>query len=312
MSGSRHAIVDPESVASLGARLFNVNHVELTPVITQGMETQAFRVTDGREVGCLRIGSSLRSFRKDAWAHDCFGEFLPVPRVWELGELPDGSAFCLTSWAEGRSLQDLTIEEIAGVTPQVFDAWTRLQAGATDEITGFGDIDPDTLAGPFDSQADRLKVELVAARRWSSDWVERRSGVVSEILETYEGLMELCPSERSVIHGDWGTNNILASADRVTSVLDWEAAGIGDPLQDVAGRFWAFWPPVSDCVTALASYADRHLSHLPNYQERVLCYDLQAGLSEITACLDGGESEFAVRCLHRCMQLIREHRGRNR
>lgn len=218
-----------DQVTALAARLLGDKHVQVAPVKTPGMETQSFRIAGGNRTGCLRIGSNLRSFRKDAWAQTTFGKVLPVPQVWDLGELTNGSAYCLTSWAPGQTLQDLTADEINRATPLVFDAWTRLQTDAIDATSGFGDLDPDTLAGPYTSHHDRLRAELNDARKWPTTWTEPRSNAVSELLERYETLIEACPNDRAFIHGDWGTNNILSTADRLTAILDWEAAGIGDP-----------------------------------------------------------------------------------
>lgn len=304
---SRRPDLSSDQIAALTAKLFGANQVEVAGVDTPGMEAQAFRVTDGNRTGCLRIGSSLRSFRKDQWAQGTFGDLVPVPTIWELGELPDGSAFCLTSWAPGKTLQDLTADEVDRITPLVYDAWARLQTDAIGTTSGFGDLDPDTLTGPYASHHDHLRAELSNASRWPSAWTEPRNSAVSSLLERYEALIDACPNERAFIHGDWGSNNILTMGNRLTAILDWEAAGIGDPLQDIAGRFWAFWPPVSACVSSLASYADEHLGQLPNYRARTLCYDLQTGLSEITECLTDSDLDFADRCLDRCLELLHEY-----
>ena len=42
------------------------------------------------------------------------------------------------------------------------------------------------------------------------------------------------PTERYLIHGDYGFNNVLADEGRVTAVLDWANAKFGDFLFDVA------------------------------------------------------------------------------
>jgi aminoglycoside phosphotransferase (APT) family kinase protein len=42
------------------------------------------------------------------------------------------------------------------------------------------------------------------------------------------------PSERAVIvHGDVGLHNLLVDGDRVSVVLDWERAHLGDPTEDL-------------------------------------------------------------------------------
>ncbi len=270
------------------------------------METQAFRVTDGRKVGCLRIGADIRGFRKDAWAHTTFGSVVPVPAVRDVGELPDGAVYCLTDWAPGSTLQDLSPDEVRRVTPNVFAAWSSLQTAAIDATAGFGVLDPETMAAPYRTQQDHLRAELDPARRWPADWVEAHSAAVATVLEHYRSLIDSCPDQRAFVHGDWGTNNLLVADGRVTAVLDWGTAGVGDPIEDVAGRFWAFWPAVSTCVTELADYADGRLGKLPDYRERVLCHDLRTGISEITSSLADDDLAFADRCLSRCLELLAE------
>ena len=41
--------------------------------------------------------------------------------------------------------------------------------------------------------------------------------------------------DRVIVHGDFGFHNLLVTRDRVTAVLDWELATIGDPLVDLTG-----------------------------------------------------------------------------
>lgn len=291
-------------IASLAARLLGAERVQLAPVATPGMETQAFRVSDGHRTGCLRVGADRRGFGKDRWARATFGAVLPVPEVWDVGELEDGSGYCLTSWATGRTLQDLTAEEVTQLTPLVYDAWTRLQTAAISTTTGFGDLDPDTLTAPYASHHDRLRADLDAALTWPESWVDPRHDQIATLLAAYGSLIDACPNQRSFVHGDWGSNNILAADGRLTAILDWETVGVGDPLQDIAGRFWEFWPPVAICVRSMAADAERRLGQLPNFSERRLCYDLRTGLGEITGCLADNDLDFAETSLARCLDLL--------
>jgi aminoglycoside phosphotransferase (APT) family kinase protein len=58
------------------------------------------------------------------------------------------------------------------------------------------------------------------------------------------------------VHGDFGPQNMLFDIehDRVTGVVDWESAHVGDPVEDLA---WAEWlirmhhPEVVDALDAL-------------------------------------------------------------
>lgn len=62
-------------------------------------------------------------------------------------------------------------------------------------------------------------------------------------------------------------------------MIDWDCAGIGDPLMDVAGT--AFWSHHLVCMQQQAADFDAHLSHWPGYRDRLLCYQLRIGLEEL-------------------------------
>jgi aminoglycoside phosphotransferase (APT) family kinase protein len=74
------------------------------------------------------------------------------------------------------------------------------------------------------------------------------------------------PSETTVVHGDYRLGNVLLTAGppRLTAVLDWEMATLGDPLADV-GYLVAMWSVREDPpwlfdlspVTRLEGFPDR-------------------------------------------------------
>jgi aminoglycoside phosphotransferase (APT) family kinase protein len=64
--------------------------------------------------------------------------------------------------------------------------------------------------------------------------VTRELPVVDDVVA---GLAERLPTggDGTIVHGDYRLTNVLMTpdADRVTAVLDWEMASLGDPLMDV-------------------------------------------------------------------------------
>lgn len=292
-------------VHALARGLFGSHSVDIANVRTEGMETYAYRVTSGGRTACLRIGRSTRGFAKDAWAFEALGSQLPIPRVLELGELDNEHAFCLSQWMPGTTLQDITAREVERVLPAVFGAWEIIASRDIADLAGFGDFDPDNGVAPYDSWRALLYSQAEQVASWDNTWTVSRTEQLTEVLTAYEALVDRCPDGRQLVHGDWGSNNLLVADGRVTGVLDWEAASIGDPLQDVGGRFWATWPPVTTCVTLQSAYCDRLLGATPNFRERVLCYDLRTGLAEIDAALREGDHEFADWALDRSLSLVR-------
>jgi aminoglycoside phosphotransferase (APT) family kinase protein len=61
------------------------------------------------------------------------------------------------------------------------------------------------------------------------------------------------PTDRRLVHGDYGIQNVLfsrATPPELVGVLDWERAGVGDPLVDL-GWLLATWFDDSEEVTDL-------------------------------------------------------------
>ncbi len=47
----------------------------------------------------------------------------------------------------------------------------------------------------------------------------------------------------ALVHNDFRMGNFVVANDHITSILDWELADIGDPLEDVTWCFLAIWEP---------------------------------------------------------------------
>jgi aminoglycoside phosphotransferase (APT) family kinase protein len=110
--------------------------------------------------------------------------------------------------------------------------------------------------------------------RQVSGWIERyrraRTEELAEIDPLAAWLMEKLPPSppATVIHNDYKLNNVLldpSDPSRLTAVLDWEMATVGDPLSDVASLL-VYWtaPGEADLmggltsVTAEAGFPPRH------------------------------------------------------
>ncbi|WP_427925097.1 phosphotransferase family protein [Streptomyces sp. cg40] len=67
------------------------------------------------------------------------------------------------------------------------------------------------------------------------------------------------PGRPGLVHGDFKTNNLLFGADGTVTVLDWELAHIGDPVEDLA---WTMlWTTGSDLVGGLLTSSEYVLAY---------------------------------------------------
>ena len=73
-------------------------------------------------------------------------------------------------------------------------------------------------------------------RRWSKQLEASRSREIPWIDELRDKLAAALPEQGApaIVHGDYRLDNVLVTEDgRLTAVLDWEMATLGDPLVDL-------------------------------------------------------------------------------
>jgi aminoglycoside phosphotransferase (APT) family kinase protein len=148
---------------------------------------------------------------------------VPAPAIISMADEPvvDGRPFVLMQAVAGER-----IERVRDVVPQADIALsavgvlTRIH-GLPTERTGIGDEEPRTL--PQEVQ------------RWS--WLLERSPpeLTARAPALAGRLLVKPPAERppGLVHGDFHYGNLLFDGSRVTSVLDWEIAQVGQPLIDL-------------------------------------------------------------------------------
>jgi hygromycin-B 4-O-kinase len=263
--------------------------------VVEGLESQVFRFEVGDGAFVLRINPSLRGFEKDLWAASTLAERIPVPRVVRLGTFDSAHYYCISEWVRGTTLQNLPVADAEALVEEVANVWRLITETDVSSIDGVGDFDPDRRA-PADSWREVLAQTLGAARRDLKG--------ATDVIDAYERLIDACPEERALIHGDFGSNNVLADRRRITAVLDWDQAMVGDPLHDVANFY--FWATHLRCMEVQAAYFERTLYQLPlpAYQERISCYALRIGLEEAREAVRDGDLRMAEWALARSRQLI--------
>lgn len=67
------------------------------------------------------------------------------------------------------------------------------------------------------------------------------------------------PVRLSLVHGDLRAGNFLYEGDRVTALLDWEMAHVGDPAEDIGWIYRKLWSP--EKFLALDEFLAIHAEH---------------------------------------------------
>jgi hygromycin-B 4-O-kinase len=266
--------------------------------LVEGMESQAFRFRVDDRTYVLRINPSVRGFQKDLWASSTLRGRVPVPRVLSLGSIDREHAYCIAEWVPGVTLEDLPVADAHGLVEEVASVWRLIAESDVSGIDGFGDFNPD---GEAPARSWREVLEKTSEEAHHELAQPPVAAEAAGVLVAYTRLIDCCPEERGLIHGDFGSNNVLTKHERVTAVLDWDLAMVGDPLYDIANTY--FWATYLPCMRVQASHFQRTLSQIDGYGERISCYALRIGLEEILENVRDGDAKMATWALERSREV---------
>jgi hygromycin-B 4-O-kinase len=275
--------------------------------IVGGEESQVFRFTSEDRKLILRLNSKPEGFEKDRFVFERFARpNLPIPKVFQIDEFED-HFYCVSQEMPGRTLEDLDPEHISRLLAPTYEVWQAIANSDLAGISGYGRFDSKGKTAFSTWRNFLVGILDTAKHRWESVRPYANVKVVKQWADAFYMLTASCPEERALVHGDFGSNNVLAEREHITGVVDWSEGMIGDPLYDVANiLFWRTWLP---CMEQQARYFEAHPLNVPNWEERILCYQLRIGLSEVIANSLERRDEAVIWALERCKQIASATNG---
>lgn len=181
-------------------------------------------------------GSGVRS--PEALALDADGTITGAPAI--VLERLDGDASAVDFLRQpDRTLGRVLSEDLAEATADLhrFD-WRAagLDAGAADPVIAQIDHWEDSFR--------RHRLEPYPVLAWLFGWLRAHAPR---------------PVCLSLIHGDLRPGNFLYRDDKITALLDWEMAHIGDPAEDIGWIYRALWSP--ERFLPLSDFLDLYAKH---------------------------------------------------
>lgn len=256
-------------------------------LIADGEVSQACIVTTPTNTKVVRFNRHTdEGYRKDRFAYEHFrSPKVLIPEIEEIGTLPDGMFFSVSTFVPGVTLDKLPTEELLATMPAMIVTMEAIHE--TSPVgTGFGAIqlDGNGNAQSWHEALDQSQVsndddQLDSIAMFERDLYEQFR---ARIREKYR----FCPNDiRQLIHRDFGFNNTLALDGKITGVIDWDDMAYGDPLYDVAWQdFWKAgfsWGKDIDILSAAQQHYSQHGGVPESFQERIDCYKMIIG----TNCL---------------------------
>jgi aminoglycoside phosphotransferase (APT) family kinase protein len=267
-TGRQYPVADDDSIAPLLAKWF-ADHgiaaqVEVSGRATVGLSQQTWFVRvviDGSAtpavLRCPTPASGARAIRTQIAALRAVAETpVPAPRLLWCDEDDDNALnqpFLVMSRVEGEV--PIGWHEL----PQL--ARNALASNAIDIVAALHAIDPRPIRTALPTAVDvawyRRQLSklapvptVVTAALW---WLERH---------------QPAPVPTAFVHGDFRMGNFVIDGTRVAAVLDWEMAGRGDPIADLAWCFIPVWELARvDEADLVQRYSQR--SHRPVDPQRL-------------------------------------------
>jgi aminoglycoside phosphotransferase (APT) family kinase protein len=161
------------------------------------------------------------------------GQGFPVPAVHWLESDPSalGRPYFVMDRLPGRSPGRLGAGERREISRQIGHWLARLHA-----------VDVASLPHELSRPPDRSAATRTELARWRERYLERRLApipMLGALLAWLEAHAPESAAQPCLVWGDAGPHNVLVDGDRVTALLDWEFAHLGDPLEDLGVAVWS-------------------------------------------------------------------------
>ncbi len=174
------------------------------------------------------------------------GSAVPVPEPFaycaDAGVI--GAPFYLMEHVPGTALAAL--DDAARLTP---DQAVGISSHLVAVLSALHEIDYEAAdLGGFGRPEGFVERQI---RRWYEQWGRSRTRDLADVDTLVERLAARCPATASrpaIVHGDYRLDNTLVTLrpePRITAVVDWEMATIGEPLTDLA-MLLVYWSDAGD------------------------------------------------------------------
>ena len=261
--------------------------VQRPDAIEGGQVARTFAALVGEREYIVRFNQRMgANFEKEAlacgWVAAHGGPLAPIVRIGRLRDLH----VAVAPRMPGKPLDKLPPADQAALRPALLctlDAIHAVDVGAT---TGYGVIGDDG-AGLCPSWRRYLEMIREEEPEWEyfgkwhalfeTTFLER--DVFDRLYERMTRLAAFCPEDRYLVHGNYGFGNLLARDGAITAVLDWLDAAYGDFFFDVARL--DFWHIEADFAEIVRDHHREQGVDVPNYHERLRCYQLYDGLNAL-------------------------------
>jgi len=268
-----------------------------------GEWSAAYKFVMGGSNFVIRLSHTPENFCRDKIAAQWSSPNLPIPQILNIDRFQE-HYYAISPFFDGEALELLSTSDLEQTIPGFLTMMTALQSVNLDSVEGFGTLTPEGK-GAFRSWAEAL-LDVANDRPDSltHGWKKALSKT-PEALHKYDlfyaqltKLIQYCPEQKKLIHSDLLYQNLLVHNNKISAVLDWGCAMIGDPLYDIAiFAFFEPWFPAFSQVNLIPKMQQSFLIQSPDndriFTQRIAAYQIHLTLGNIAFCaLSEGKHDF--------------------
>jgi hygromycin-B 4-O-kinase len=274
--------IEQETILTLLNKQFGKAISSLEPIQTGHMSRSYSFTADGKDY-ILRFNPSSESFEKDAYAYNHYASTsIPIPRIVTIGRV-EKLAYAISERLPGTMLNFMSDAEYRKVIPSILEVLDAIHHVDVSNQPHYGYVN---AKGIGQSASWRQRIVSIYEENpedfyghwhtlFQNSFLER--SVFDSVYQKMLGLLDYCPEERYLLHGDYGFDNVLAHEGKITAVLDWALSQYGDFLYDTAYlHYFSYQYGFLELFREF--YANKNRS-IPFYDERMMCYTCFIGLN---------------------------------
>ena len=164
---------------------------------------------------------------------------IPVPNVWflETDDAALGSPFMVMEKLRGTSSPAVLY------APENAEQRADIGRDFVRHLAVLHTLDWTAMNLPFDEVPTVETAGPASLRRWEQTLAEQQLEPFPFLVQVGRWLRRNMPvaPRVSLLHGDYRTGNFLFENNRISGVVDWELAVLGDPLEDLGWVFKTLW-----------------------------------------------------------------------
>lgn len=250
--------------------------------IGAGWFAQAYQFEHDSQPYVVRISKHYQDFLKDAYAAQHWGQYLPIPPILAHQQFADGWVYAISPYIAGQTISALEPQQLSQIQPRLFQTLHQLHQQNLGPSTGWG-LANSQGQGRYQTWAEEI-LDLGNYKfdyNWH-DWYERQDETGSLLRQGYRVMEQLIGSittERSLIHRDFGFNNVICQQQAIVAVLDWAEFGYGDWVYDLAQQ--SCYGQSTIYLQPWLKFAQQHDIIPDNVEKRLRCYWLHMNLTDL-------------------------------